>query len=386
MQVAYAYEHPADDIEVRSGHPYFMLRELEKRARVAQVFPLGRRHRYLFAPKLAYHKLRGRTYMPDREPLLLKSFATQVTRRLNGSDADCLFSPSSCVTSFLDIDLPKVFCADATFANVIDAYDEYRNCAPEYVRLAHAQEARALANCAAAIYPSDWAARSAIEDYGANPAKVHVLPFGANVAVPPADLVARSIERRCFDPLRILFVGRDWQRKGGDIVLQACDIAVRNGMRLRLDVVGIDQPPEPLPDFATSHGSLAKSDPGQRDRFEALLSQAHLLFVPSRAENYGIAFSEAAAFGVPSLSSTAGGIPTVVRPGVSGNALPTDSPPEAFARAIQDCVADRSRYNDLAWSARCFHDRRLSWDVFGDRLMGILRRVSRRQPDVDAAQ
>ena len=386
MQVAYAYEYPADDIEVRSGHPFFMLRELEKRARVAKLFPLGRQHRYVFAPKLAYHKLRGRTYMPDREPLLLKSLAAQVTRRLNGSDADCLFSPSSCVASFLDIDLPKVFCADATFANVIDAYDEYRNCAPEYVRLAHAQEARALANCAAAIYPSDWAARSAVEDYGADPAKIHVLPFGANVAVPPADAVARAIERRQFDPLRILFLGRDWWRKGGDVVLDACGIAARNGVRLRLDIVGIDQPPDPLPDFAISHGNLLKSDPVQRRQLEELLQRAHLLFVPSRAENYGIAFSEAAAFGVPSLSCAVGGIPTVVRSGISGIMLPAGSPPEAFARTIQDCIADRSRYNALAWSARCFHDRRLSWDVFGEQLIGILGQVSRRMPDLDAAQ
>jgi glycosyltransferase involved in cell wall biosynthesis len=385
MRVAYAYEFSADDIEVRSGHPHFMLRELEKRTRVGKVFPLDRRRRYVFAPKLIYHRALGQTYLPDREPLLLKSYAQQVTRQLSRDKPDCLFSPSSTITSFLDADLPKVFCADATFANVLDAYDEYRNCAGGYVRQAHAQESRALATCAAAIYPSEWAARSAVDDYGADPAKVHVLPFGANVHVPPPDAVARAIERRSFDPLRILFVGRDWWRKGGDVVLRACEIAVRNGARLQLDLVGIDHAPEPLPPFVVRHGNLAKSDPEQRRRFEELLAQAHLLFVPSRAENYGIAFSEAAAYGVSSLSSDAGGIPTVVRPGVSGFTLPAESGPEVFAQTMMEIVSDRAGYDALAWSARCFHDRRLSWDLFGERLVRILRQVTQRTIAYDAA-
>ena len=204
--------------------------------------------------------------------------------------------------------------------------------------------------------------------------------------MPAADEVARLIERRQFDPLRVLFIGRDWWRKGGDIVLAACAIAMEGGLRLQLDVVGVEPPPDPLPSFATSHGNLSKRDPAQRGRLEGLLRQAHLLFMPSRAENYGIAFSEAAAYGVPSLTCAVGGIPTVVRAGVSGMVLPAGSPPGAFARAIHDCIADRARYNTLAWSARCFHDRRLSWDVFGERLIGILGHVSRRPAELNAAQ
>lgn len=377
MHVAYAYEHSADDVEVRSGHPRFILDQLQKRADVRRVFPLDRRSRYRFAPKALYHRfLTGRTYRSDREPGLLKSYARQITRELarqvGDGDVDCVFAPDSTVLSCLDTDIPKVFCADATFANVVDAYDEYRNLASGYVDMAHAQEARALATCAAAIYPSDFAARSAVEAYGAAPEKVHVLPFGANVSVPPRRTVDLAIERRRFNPMRLLFIGREWRRKGADIVLQACHIARQAGVRLAVDIVGLEQTPEALPPFVRNHGTLRKSDPIGRRRLEALLAEAHLLFVPSRAENYGIAFSEAAAYGVPSLSSDVGGIPTVVRSDVSGYALPAGSGPEHYASVIRDCARDASRYRELAHSSRDFYDRHLSWDLFGERLMAIV--------------
>jgi glycosyltransferase involved in cell wall biosynthesis len=127
-----------------------------------------------------------------------------------------------------------------------------------------------------------------------------------------------------------------------------------------------------LPAFARNHGPLFKSDPDQRRRFEALLAQANLLFMPSRVENYGIALCEAAAYGIPSLSSAVGGIPTVVHTGVSGYILSPDSPAEAYAAVLRDCVRDRGRYVALCRSSRRFYDEQLTWDRFGENLMNIM--------------
>lgn len=374
MNVAYAYEFPADDVNVQSGHPFFILEQLRKRATVRQVFPLDRLYKYAFAPKLLFNRSIGRVYRPDREPLLLKSFATQIKRQLKAERADCVFSPSSCAMSFLDIDLPKIFCADATFSKVIGFYGEYTNCAPDYLKRGHEQEARALANCAAAIYPSEWAARSAVEDYDADPVKVHVLPFGANVDPPSREAVDEILERKTFDPFRILFIGRDWKRKGGDIVLKACAIAAKRGVPLHLDLVGLGEVPEKLPDYAVNHGLLLKSNPEHRARIEQLLVQSHLVFVPSRAEAYGMTFCEAAAYGVPSLTSDVGGIPTIVREDLTGFSLPAASDPDAYARRIEACFADRDRHIALGRAARRFYDQTLNWDAFGEGLIDILRK------------
>src|SRR3546814_548442 len=149
---------------------------------------------------------------------------------------------------------PKCFCADATCANVVGFYDSFSKAADEYLALGHQQERKAIANCDAAIYPSDWAANSAINDYGAAPEKVHVVPFGANVTAHDPQVVHDWITARPFDVMRVLFIGRDWKRKGGETVLRACEILRRHKVKLRLDVVGIPACPVALPQYATNHG------------------------------------------------------------------------------------------------------------------------------------
>lgn len=376
MKIIYAYEDDADDIGVQSGHPRAMLQQLRGHADVVPVFPLHKSARYLFAPKYAYFRARNLTYRPDREPYFLRELARQVRRRTRGIAADAIFFPGSHLAAEVDLNIPMVFCADATFSGMIDFYDSFSRCAPGYLAMGHRQEAAALRRCAAAIYASHWAARSAIVDYGADPNKVHVVPFGANVTAPDSAAIDALIEQRSQGELRILFIGREWIRKGADIVLDACAILHQSGLPVVLDIVGIVSPPVPLPSFARNHGILRKGDPGECARIERLLSHAHFLFVPSRAENYGMVFCEAAAYAVPSIAADVGGIRTVVRQGVTGFTLPAGSPASAYACLIESCFRRRSEYRELARSSRREYERELNWEIFGRRVMAILEGIS----------
>jgi glycosyltransferase involved in cell wall biosynthesis len=376
MRLIYAYEFDAADINTQSGRPFSILQQLERHAcKVVRVFPLRQQVRYLYSGKYLYYRTRGRIYRPDREPMLLRSFARQIERRVRGVVADVLFAPGSHSVAALDVPYPKIFCADAPFANVLEFYDSFANCAPEFIEQGHEQERKALANCAAAIYPSEWAARGAIEHYGASPERVHIIPFGANIAAPDAVTINNRIAARRFDEVRILFVGRDWYRKGGDTVLGACDVLGRRKVTVRLDIVGLCHVPVALPQYARSHGLLDKNDPDQRRRFEDLLGRAHFLFVPSRAENYGMIFCEAAALGVPAVATEVGGIPTIIRHGETGFTLPLTSSPEAFADVLQGAIADPKRYRELALATAADHRTRLNWEVFGKEFLKIIRRT-----------
>lgn len=376
MKAIYAYEFDAGDINVQSGRPFSVLREMTRHGTtIFPVFPLSLGSRHLFLWKRIGYRMSGKVYRPDREPVLLRALARQIERRVRGVPADFLFAPGSHAIAELDTPHPKIFCADATFANVLDFYDTFTNCAPEFVRQGHAQDRKALANCAAAVYPSHWAAERATGFYGADPGKVHVIPFGANIDAPDAETVRGWIDARTFETLRILFVGRDWRRKGGDLVLGVCDRLHRAGVPVRLDIVGVERPPVDLPSSARSHGLLNKKIAEDRRRLEALFARAHFFFVPSRAENYGMAFCEAAAFGVPSVTTNVGGIPTIVRHGCTGLALPPDGPAEAFAEAIEAWFRDPVRYRELARSSRADYEERLNWNAFGKRFFEVVRQV-----------
>jgi glycosyltransferase involved in cell wall biosynthesis len=377
MRVVYAYENEANDINVQSGRPYSILQQLRAKAnRVDCVFPLDNSTRYLFALKYHYFKLCKLTYRPDREKLRLRSLARQIEARINNVSADFLFCPGSIAITELDVDIPKIFCADATFQNVLDSYETFSHCAPEYIAQGLRQEARALANCDAVIYPSIWAARSAIEDFGADPAKVHVVPFGANIETPDEADVKSYVAVRRSNQLVLLFIGREWERKGADIVLAACDILYKAGVPLELHMVGIEPPPVCLPAYVVNHGVLKKSSPQQHLRLKTLIAGAHFLFVPSRAENYGMTFCEAAAFGVPSVSNDVGGIPTIVRTGLTGICLPRNSPPSAYAEAIHELFVEPQKYRELALSSAAEYRKNLNWDNFGNRLLEIARMVA----------
>jgi glycosyltransferase involved in cell wall biosynthesis len=377
MKVAYAYEFDAADPMVQSGHPASILEQLTQRGvDVVPAYPLNQLARMLFAPKVLYHRRRGRVFRPDRQPTFLRSLAWQVERRLRTVRPDVVFAPGSHAVAMLNIPYPPVFCADATFANVLDTYDSFSRCADEFIAHGHAQERAALSRCAAAIFPSQWAAQSAIEDYGADPSRVHVVPFGANVEAPDCATVDGWIAARDLCPLRFLFVGREWERKGADTVLATCSRLHAAGYAVRLDLVGIDRPPVALPVWAHNHGLLDKRDPDQRARLQTLYAQAHFFFVPSQAENYGMAFCEAAAHGLPCLATAVGGIPTIVRHGKTGYTLPPQAPTSEWAAALAQAVENPDAYRAMARASRADYEARLNWDAFGARLHDILERVA----------
>jgi glycosyltransferase involved in cell wall biosynthesis len=372
MKIIYAYELDATEINTQSGRPFSILRQLQQRAcEVVRAFPLRQHVRYLYAWKYLHHRMRRRIYRPDREPLLLRSLARQIERRVRGIAADALCAPGSHAIAELDVPHPKILVADATFANVLEFYGSFTNCAPEFIEQEHEQDRKALANCAAAIYPTGWAARSAIERYGASPDKIHVIPFGAKIEAPDSATVRYWIGARRSDELRLLFIGRDWYRKGGEVVLATCEVLRRRRIPLQLDLVGLPRVPVALPPYARSHGLLDRKQPDQRRRLEDLFARAHFLFVPSLAENYGMVFSEAAAFGVPSVTTNVGGIPTIVRQNQTGFTLPRLSAPEAFANALEAAFAAPQHYQELALAARADYRTRLNWDAFGARFMEV---------------
>jgi glycosyltransferase involved in cell wall biosynthesis len=275
----------------------------------------------------------------------------------------------------LDIGVPKVFCADATFRNVLDFYEDFSHCAAEYVRQGDLLDRLALQTSAAAIYPSRWAADSAVRHYGADPDKIHVVPFGANIAPPDRDTLRAAIIAKRNAPLRILFIGREWYRKGLPKVVETCQWIASQGVAVQLDVVGGEGYPGRRPSFAHFYGFLDKAVTRERTMLERLLTEAHFFMVPSTAENYGMAFCEAAAYGLPVVSTDVGGIPTIVLEGATGFCRPPDALPEAFGVPILRLYCDPVRYYTMAMRCRAEYEERLNWHAFGNNLVRILARA-----------
>jgi glycosyltransferase involved in cell wall biosynthesis len=373
MKVAYVYELDAEDVMVQSGRPHAILQEMRARDyEVVPAFPLDQSLQRRFLWKKIAYRATGLIYRPDRERHVLDDLAAQAHRRMADAEIDCIFGPGSHAIARLETKRPIVFCADATFRNMLDFYNDFTRCAPEYMRQGEEQERAALQAAAAAIYPSHWAAESAVTHYGADPAKVHVVPFGANLVARPYQAVKSWVVSRSSKTMKVLFIGREWRRKGLPKVIAACRWLQARHVNIVLDIVGAQGYCGDRPEFARFHGMLNKSRPDHRERLEGLLAEAHFLFVPSAAENYGIVFCEAAAYGVPAIATSVGGIPSIVRDQVTGSCLPPETRAEEFGRTMLEIFGDRRRYEAMALCSYAEYASRLNWRAFGDRCTQIM--------------
>lgn len=359
------------DVHSFSGTRLFMLRSLE--AAGWNVKLLGRDHVKKRWLRHKLNRVRRRLNKPDLpsryDPI---KHSKLIKSDLASSGASVVFAPAS--SSFVadwDSPVPIVHNSDATPKLINGYYDQYVKTSPPDIMAKRDQtERRALRRADAVVLSSRWAADSAIDDYGTDPAKVHVVPFGANVqgGADEETILARKLDGPC----ELLFIGKYWKRKGGDLAVAAAEALNRRGVAARLHVVGSQPESGSLPACVTHHGFLNKSDPRGRAQLEALLTNSHFFVLPTRADCTPVAINEASAYGLPAVSTLTGGVPTVVARGQTGDLLPLDADGEAWADAIAGLWADRQRYQEMALATRTRYEQHLSWDAWGRAISKII--------------
>jgi glycosyltransferase involved in cell wall biosynthesis len=174
----------------------------------------------------------------------------------------------------------------------------WRGITPAQLRAFGHQQERLHRSAHACCTASHWAARSLVEEHGIDPARVHVVGYGANLEVtPPTD--------RDWSKPRFLFVGGDWHRKNGDGVVRAFTRVRERHPEAQLDLVGghprIDTP------GVVAHGRQVVWDEPGSQILRALFRGATCFVMPSLHESFGIVYVEAARAGVPSIGTTSGG-------------------------------------------------------------------------------
>lgn len=355
--IAQSLKHQSIPLEyIGSLHDSFALKTIRK----------IKRHYYEFFQQKNYQK--------DADPLTLKHYASQVARKLNHAKADLVFSATVNPIAYLECDRPIAFWADGTFANIQNFYPQYSNLPQEVIRDWHQMEKLALQKSKLAIYSSDWAAQSAINDYGADPNKVKVVPFGSNTDSPfnsetIKDVIASRPSNRC----KLLFLTIDWERKGGNIAFQVAKKLNQSGLKTELTVVGCQpQIDEPLPDFINALGFISKSTHKGKKKIQDLILESHFLILPTLADCTPIVFCEANSLGVPCLSTNVGGVPTMIRNGVNGQLFNKNAQIFEYCDYIINLFANYSSYQNFALSAFNEYESRLNWKVAGKKVKKIL--------------
>lgn len=223
--------------------------------------------------------------------------------------------------------------------------------------------ATALPRSARGVFTmSKWSATGIVKDYGIRPERVHVVLPGANLR--RWHFVDRS--SRSAAAVRILMVGGEFLRKGGDLLLQWAEKA--QGKEFELDIATWPgQLPErvrdvlgPLPGDGRVSATLAPWLPnvrvhcGLRPNSAELLNlydKADIFCLPTQGDFSSIASLEAMAMGLPVIVGAVGGIPELIDDRRTGFLVPPGDT-QALALRLEELMTDRELRLSVGRAAR----------------------------------
>jgi glycosyltransferase involved in cell wall biosynthesis len=312
-----------------------------------------------------YKKFGRKTHLLQIEPAILRRAAQRIAARFAQGDCDAVFSPGTGVPVYalLPASIPTFAYLDATKASWIRTYFGLESLCARSRRHVDEIDRASLNHNAITFFASQWGVDQAMADYGIAPEKLAVVPFGANLVDPPSrSEVEAWISTRQRERFRFFFLGKEWERKGGPEALDLVRELRARGLKATIDIVGCT-PQLTAADRALVelHGFIDHSRPEGRKKLRELLAGAHVLLFLSRAEAFGIAVCEAAAFGVPAFGANVGGIPTIVRPGENGWLASLPFSAAAAADVLAPALRAPEIYRQLALGARGDYETRLNW-------------------------
>jgi starch synthase len=191
-----------------------------------------------------------------------------------------------------------------------------------------------------------------------------ITPIGAGPALEMQQDAKTDLQR--YAARRILFVGRQWERKGGPLLLEAFKRVRGVFPDVTLTIVGTPQSPggggvKWVP-------ALNKGNPLERRQLQELFLSASLFCMPSLCECWGLVYVEAAQAGLPIVGFDDWAMPDIVEDGVIGS-LTANRTSEGLAQAMIELLKDPAKMRRFGQAAQQRVRDVLGWDHVVDRLL-----------------
>lgn len=294
-----------------------------------------------------------------------------VARELASGKLDALFVHTQTVALFSIGHMgriPTLLSLDATPRN----YDELAGHYGDRVHPPAIESAKLWAHrrvaAAARLFTtwSDWAKRSLVSDYGAASDRVTVIHPGTVFANFPSPHEKRG---RRPGPLRVLFVGGDFQRKGGDLLLQVARERLRGRVELHL-VTGADVP---AGEGIFVYRGLKPHSP----ELLGLYADADVFALPTRADCLAVVLGEAMASCLPIVTTRVGAHGEVVEDGKSGFLVDTGDAAQ-LADRLERFVERPELARELGLRGRAIGEERFDMNKNAARIAELLLGLCRR--------
>lgn len=228
----------------------------------------------------------------------------------------------------------------------------------EEVIIKREKHQRYFLNHAAGIFTmGKWLRKELIENYNLPLDKVFSVGGGYNLNV-------CSIRYDLKKGNKLLFVGRDFERKGGYLVLEAFQKARAKRSDLELYIAG---PKEICVEYGagiTFLGDLPS------EKLEYYFNLCDVFCMPSYFEAYGLVFIEALVYGLPCIGRDAYEMPFFIQEGVTGRLLKKDDI-NVLADMMLDVLQDKDMMKNVI-NNRGYYMSEYSWSSVSNRIAKVV--------------
>lgn len=281
--------------------------------------------------------------------------AERIAREYPGFNACLMYGTTYCP----QLHVPTYCYFDATVAQVRRAESwEFARFSDVKAQSLQDYQARVFDHCTGIFPRTEWAAGSVVEDYGVPRDKV--APAGAG----PNHLAA-PLPHGPYDQQTILFIGTEFERKGGPLIVEAFQKVRAQLPRARLVIVGCS------PDIAAPGvevvGRIAKDAPGGLEKLLRCYAEASVFCIMSHFEPFGIVVLEAQNSYVPCVVPEAFAFTETVRDGVTGRHVPAYEP-GALAEVLMNLLRQPEQLARMGEAGHRFVRETWTWEAAAARI------------------
>ena len=224
-------------------------------------------------------------------------------------------------------------------------------------------ERSAFHNASMVFTMSENVSRSLVEEYGCPREKIACVYAGSNVSAEATE----RIDSARFRAKNILFVGIDWERKGGPVLLEAFRRVRHAHPDATLTIVGCS--PEVSQPGVEVVGRLPLTEVARYYR------SASIFCLPTLNEPFGLVLLEAFSYGLPIVATRIGAIPEIVEDGESGYLVGPQNRDD-LADRLTTLLGDPARCAHFGARGRQRVRERYSWGETGRRIAAHIERIA----------
>jgi len=229
-------------------------------------------------------------------PYMMKYFNRQIVRRIKSKEFDFIFQTQSLFDGSSQ-NTPNFIYTDHTNLNNLNypfINPKKYLCSARFISM----ERSVYQNTSLLFVMSTNIKESLINQYGVSPEKIKVVYAGNNAKI------IETVNRNKYRNKNILFIGKDWDRKGGPLLVEAYKLVLQKIPDASLTIIGSS------PSLSLPNCTIIKD--AHIDTIGEYYNQASVFCLPTKREPFGIVFVEAMLNRLPIVTNTVGATPELV--------------------------------------------------------------------------